>query len=229
MTEPAAQSPLLPLPGAVWAMLLPLAAVEAVLQAAAAGWIGGPAGIGWRLAAIERTGLAGALLLHQWETGRLGWAEAARLWSFLLVQSSGLVAVLALALIAALGKAVGAVLSGPALLALVGVAAPAGALVWALATAAPMWLFGAYPAVFALLGGFAWLLWRGHVAQAADRPRFAALVGLLLALRVAVGLWIGGNQDWIADLGAFAAGMVLVPALMPGAAGRLRDRLRRRD
>ena len=40
MTEPAAQSPLLPLPWAVWVLLLPIAAVEAVLQAAALGWIG---------------------------------------------------------------------------------------------------------------------------------------------------------------------------------------------
>ena len=228
MTEPAAQSPLLPLPWAVWVLLLPIAAVEAVLQAAALGWIGGPEGIGWRLAAVERFGLAGALLSHQWETGRLGWAEAARLWSFMAVHPSGLVAVLALALIAALGKAVGQVLPGPALLVLAGVAAPVGALVWAVGLGAPVWLIGAYPAVFALLGAFAWLLWRGHVAQGADRQRFAALIGLLLVLRVAVGLWIGGGQDWIADLAAFAFGLAIAPGLMPGAMGRLRDRLRRR-
>ncbi len=226
--EPNRQTALNPLPWAVWVLVVPLLAVEAVLQAGALGLAGGEAGAGWRILAVQRLGLSGAHLLHLAETGRLWGPELLRLPGFLLVHAGGLLAVLAAVLILALGKAVGEVLSGPALLVLVLTGAWAGALVWILVLASPYWMVGAYPAVFALLGAFCWLLWRRRLSAVANRRRFAALIVLLLVLRLGVGLWIGGGHDWLADIAAFAAGFGLCPLMVPGGTAALLERLRRR-
>jgi hypothetical protein len=221
-------SPFLPVPPAVWAMVLAVLGVEAVLQAGAAGLVGGPEALGWRLMAIQRHGFSGALWQWLVETGRWRGPEALRLLTFPWVQGSGLQAVFVAVLLIALGKAVGGVLAGWAVVALALLASAAGALVHATLWPEAVWLPGGYPAVFGLLGAFAWLAWSGRLAEPARGPRAAALVGLALVLRVAAGLWIGLAQDWIADIAACLTGAGLAAILVPGAGGRLLARLRRR-
>ncbi|RYI13853.1 MAG: rhomboid family intramembrane serine protease, partial [Acetobacteraceae bacterium] len=48
--------PLNPLPWVVWVLALPMIAMEVVLSLGAAGIVGGPQAIGWRLQAVERFG-----------------------------------------------------------------------------------------------------------------------------------------------------------------------------
>ena len=45
--------PLNPLPWVVWVLALPLIAMEVVLSLGAAGVVGGPQAIGWRLQAVR--------------------------------------------------------------------------------------------------------------------------------------------------------------------------------
>ena len=47
-------APLNPLPPVVWALALPMIAMEAVVTLGASGLVGGPDAIGWRLQALER-------------------------------------------------------------------------------------------------------------------------------------------------------------------------------
>ena len=47
-------APLNPLSPAVWAIALPMIAMEVVLSLGAAGFVGGPEAIGWRLDAVQR-------------------------------------------------------------------------------------------------------------------------------------------------------------------------------
>jgi hypothetical protein len=82
--------------------------------------------------------------------------------------------------------------------------------------------------VFGLLGAFGWLARAGQLAQPVRGPRAAALVALVLGLRVAVGLWLGLSNDWIADVAACLAGAGLAAILMPGAGARLLAWARRR-
>lgn len=220
--------PFLPVPPMVWAMVLAVLGVEAVLQAGTAGLIGGPEALGWRLTAIQRHGFSGALWQWLVETGRWRGPEALRLLSFPWVQGSGLQAVFVAVLLLALGKAVGTVLAGWAVVALALAASAAGALVHATLWPEAVWLPGGYPAVFGLLGGFAWLAGAGRLAEAVRGRRAVALVALVLGLRVAVGLWIGLSQDWIADIAACLAGAGLAAALAPGAGARTLAWLRRR-
>lgn len=46
-------SPLNPVPWVVWALVLPIVALEVVLSAGEAGLVGGPNAIGWRSAAVQ--------------------------------------------------------------------------------------------------------------------------------------------------------------------------------
>lgn len=228
MTRPTSAWPFNPLPWSVWLLLLAILGVEAALQAGRAGWIGGPEALGWRLQAVQRLGFSGAILDWMLENRRLPPAEALRLLAYPLIHADWVHAGFILALVAALGKAVGEVLSGLALLALVLLSSACGALVWGLAVPEPRWLIGGYPMVFGLLGAFTLLLWTDLAARGANRLRALALVGVLLLLRVLLGLWHGGGQEWIADVAACAAGVGLAAVLAPGGGRAMLARLRRR-
>jgi membrane associated rhomboid family serine protease len=221
-----------PVPPAIWLMVLAVLAVEAVLQAGAAGLAGGPEAIGWRLAALQRHGFSG---LHwQWltETGRWRGPEALRLLSYSFVQEGALQAVFVAVLLLALGKAVSEAVGGWRAAALALAAAVAGALAAALVWPQPLWLAGGYPAVFGLLGGFGWSAAAGRGmfegAEPARRRRALALVALFLLLRAGLGLAAGLGQEAVADLTACAVGAGLAALWAPGAGGRLLARLRRR-
>lgn len=221
-----------PVPGPVWMLVLAVLAVEAVLQAGAAGLIGGPEAIGWRQATLQRHGFSGAQWQWLVETGRWRGPEALRPFSFGFVQTGGLQAIFVAVLLLALGKAAGEMLAGWAVLALALGAGAAGALAATALWPQPAWLAGGYPAVFGLLGAFARAAWtaRGLFSgtEATPRGRALALVAVVLGLRLALGLAAGQAQDAVADLAAFGTGVVLAGLLAPGNGAWLLARLRRR-
>ena len=105
--------PLNPLPWIVWVLALPLIAMEVVLSLGAAGVVGGPQAIGWRLQAVERFGLFPELLKYQWETGGHPLAELHRLVSYVLVHGSFTHALFAIVMLLALGKMVVLIIKSP--------------------------------------------------------------------------------------------------------------------
>ncbi|NYS24713.1 rhomboid family intramembrane serine protease [Rhodobacteraceae bacterium 2376] len=218
-------APVLPLPGLVWAMLLALAGTEAAFWAAAQGLIGGPAGTGWRLIAVERFGFAAAVQTWMIDSRQFPPEHMLRYLSYPLVHAGALHALLSMAFIAALGKSTAASHGQGALAVLLVVPGALGAAVFGLLTSGQGWLLGATPAVLALVGAWGWTQW-----QDPRKPHRATLglIGGFLIARLAFGLLIEPTDIWIADLTAFALGAAMAPALAPGAARRALHRLRQR-
>jgi hypothetical protein len=218
-----------PLPGVVWALLLAVGGVEAVLILAGQGWIGGAAGIGWRLAAIQQLAFAadmqGWMIENRAAPARLVLRYVAYPW----VQAAPPAAGLALVMLAALGKAVAEGQGARVVLAVALLVPPLAAAVFAvLAPAgAASWLIGAMPLVFGLVGAFTFGLW-ARAADARARRRAFGLIGVLMLARLVLGLMVEVGPGWIADLAAFALGLGLAAVLAPGALGRIAARLRRR-
>lgn len=222
------QSPLNPLPWAVWVLILPLIGVEAVLLVARAGLIGGEAGIGWRVLAVQRHGFSGALMEYVLETQRFTGPHVWRVFSYPLVHLAAVQTLFVVVLIAALGTAVGAVFRGAAVLAVAAAASVGGALVYGALFPEQVWLVGGYPAVFGLLGAYTFILWNDLAGAGLRRGRAFALAGVLLALRVAVGLVLGTGHDWAADVAGFGIGFALSFVVSPGGWRGTLDRLRER-
>jgi membrane associated rhomboid family serine protease len=226
-TDPAA-SPLNPLPGGVWILVLAIAGAELAFAAGAAGLIGGPEAIGWRLQAVQRLGFSGSLFEWMLENRRYPPEHLLRLVTYAFVHASWLHALFVVVFVVALGKFVGDGMRSLAVLTVFLGASIAGALAWGLAFASPYWLLGGYPGVFGLVGAFTYLLWTDLGRQGANRIRAFALVGVLLAIRLAIGLYEGAGGDWLADLAGFGAGFGLSFLVAPGGWRRLVQGLRQR-
>jgi membrane associated rhomboid family serine protease len=221
--------PLNPLPWVVWALALPLIAMEAVLSLGAAGVVGGPQAIGWRLQAVERFGLFPELLKFQWETGGHPWEELHRLVSYVLVHGSFTHALFAIVMLLALGKMVGEVFRWWGVLAVfLGSAAVGGAAYGLLVPGIRAQLIGAYPAVYGLIGAFTFLIWTRLALVGANRLRAFSLIGVLLAVQLVFGLLFGGGWDWVADIAGFATGFLLSFVVSPGGFRRVVEMVRQR-
>ena len=130
------------------------------------------------------------------------------------------------AMVLALGKFVGEVFSGWALLVLFVVSCVTGALVYGVVSPREAYLYGAFPGVYGLIGGFTYLMWL-KLGQMGERQyRAFTLIGFLLVIQLVFGLLFGGNGWWIADLGGFGAGFLISFVLSPGGFAKLRARIR---
>ncbi|MFZ1338364.1 MAG: rhomboid family intramembrane serine protease [Paracoccaceae bacterium] len=221
--------PLNPLPWIVWVLALPLIAMEAVLQLAERGLVGGQAAIGWRLQAMEYFAFSPDLLRHAWTTG--AWTPDAvwRLVSYVLVQGNLTAALFVVVLLLALGKMVGEVFRWWAVALVFVVAAAVGAVVYTvLLPGVRMPLIGGYPAVYGLIGAFTFLIWVRQVATGGSQVRAFALIGMLMGVQFVFGTLFGGGYYWVAELAGFATGFVLSFLVAPGGWGRVVARLRRR-
>lgn len=221
--------PLNPLPWIVWALALPLIAMELVLSLAEAGLIGGAQGVGWRLQAVERFGMFPELLKLQWETGGHPADELHRLVSYSLVHGSMTHALFAVVMLMALGKWVGEVFRWWAVLAVVPGSAAVGALAYGLlvpGVRAP--LIGAYPAVYGLIGAFTFMIFTNLSRAGANKWRAFSLIGFLLFFQFVFGMLFGGGWDWVADVAGFAAGFLLSVVVSPGGFGRVLAQIRQR-
>ena len=213
-------------------------AVVLVLCAIAAGWelwlsagqyglAGGPTGIGWRLAALQDHSVSPAVLDY---LVLRGWNQPELLQRFVtapFVHGSFTHALFAIALLLALGKFVGDALGNLATLSLFWVSTWAGMLVFCLVKAGTDPLFGLYPGVYGLIGGYTYLLWLRLGQMGQQQLQAFRLIGFLLGLQLVFGLLFGSNGQWIAELAAFVAGFAAAPVLAPGGLAALRARLRR--
>lgn len=221
--------PLNPLPWVVWALALPMIAMEVVVSLGAAGMVGGPQAIGWRLQAVERFGLFPELLKYQWETGGRPLIELHRLVSYVLVHGSFTHAVFAIVMLLALGKMVGEVFRWwGVVLVFLGSAAVGGAAYGLLVPGLRTQLIGAYPAVYGLIGAFTFLIWTKLALVGANRLRAFSLIGMLLAIQLVFGLLFGGGWDWVADIAGFATGFLLSFVVSPGGFRRVVGMIRQR-
>ncbi len=218
--------PFNPLPPVVWALALPMIALEIVLQIGEAGIAGGPDAVGWRMEAITKIAFVPDLWREMWQLGTFPVEHLARLVVYPFVHGSLTHAAFAVVILLALGKFVGEVLRFWAVLVVFFGATLAGALAYGFLTT-PMPLFGAYPGDYGLVGAFTYLMWL-RLAGSGKEYRAFSMIGLLLGAQLIFGVIFGGGWDWVGDLAGFVAGFALTVLVAPGGIPRLMDHLRQR-
>lgn len=222
-------SPINPLPGAVWLLVLVILAVEVTLSLAGHGMIGGQQGIGWRVRAIERFAFSSGIQEWMLENTRFPLTHLLRYLTYSFVHGSLMHAVFAVVLLAALGKMVGESFGAIRFLALALVVPVAAAFLFGLVTAQDQlgWLLGAMPMAFALVGAVTWLRWCDAHGDRVKQRRAFALIGVLIGARLAFAMLAETGPAWMAELAAFALGFgASALVLGPGSWQRLRARIR---
>ena len=227
------ESPINSLPPVVWALALPMIASEVVFGLGQMGFIGGSAGVGLRLNAIEMAAYFPQIPARMWELGIFSPRQAARILTYPFIHGSLTHALFVIVFTLALGKMVAEQFRPWALLALFFGAAVGGAVIYTafglLAGVDLAPLYGGYPAVYGLVGAFTFLLWVRLGMEHANRLRAFTLIGMLLLFQLVFGLAFGNaGYSWIAEVGGFCVGFLLCFWLVPGGASRAIAALRRR-
>ncbi|MGL5010606.1 MAG: rhomboid family intramembrane serine protease [Paracoccaceae bacterium] len=221
-------SPLNALPAAVWLLALPMIAVELVVSLGAAGIVGGPEGIGWRLQALQTLAFSPELLRYDISIGRYSIENMLRLVTYPFVHGDLTSAIFGIVMLLALGKVVGEVFRWWALIAVFLGSAVLAALIYAAIPPMTTALVGAFPAVYGLVGAFTFLMWVRLAAVGANQFRAFSLIGLLLLTQFLFGVLFGGGTLWVAEIAGFAAGFLLSFLVSPGGWERVKARLRER-
>lgn len=218
-----------PIPPVVIVLCLIVVLVELALSAAAAGMIGGPQGIGWRIAALQDYAFSPLVLDRVIAVGDFSFDLLKRFVTYGFLHASFTHALFAAALLLALGKFVGDVFSGVAVLIVFFGALVFGAIIFGLIAEGPVPLIGLYPAVYGLIGAFTYILWVRLGASGENQVKAFQLIGFLLALQLVLGLFFGSDPSWLAELAGFAFGFVVSIIVAPGGWTALVDKLRERS
>ena len=228
--------PLNPLPPVIWALALPMIAMELVLNAGASGFVGGPDAIGWRVQAAQNFAFSPDYLRQMITSGQFPLDGLWRLVSYAFVHIDVTHALFVVVILLALGKFVGEVYRWWAVLATYLVATVAGALAY---TAVPLThtaLMGGYPGDYGLIGAYSFLLWVRLVGTGDNQLRAFSLIGFLLVFQMVVavfgvalyGVERGTTWEWVADFAGFAAGFLTAFVVSPGGWSRMLERVRGR-
>lgn len=232
------EPPLNPLPPVVWALALPMIVLEAVLQLAEAGLIGGQNGVGWRLTVLSRMAFVPDQLAWMIETRQFPMAELSRLLAYSFAHVSLTHAAFVVVFVLALGKFVSEVFRPWAVAVLfLGSAIGAAVLYTLILSVVPglrlntgqmLPLVGGYPAAFGMIGAFTFVLWLRLGVTGGPSWRAFTLIGMMMAVRLLFGILFGGGPDWVADLAGFGVGFGLSFLVVPGGPARLLAHLRQR-
>lgn len=227
MEDPDIQPPFNPIPAAVVLVFLAIAAVEAVLSLGEAGLIGGPGAVGWRLGAIRDYGFSDQVFNQMLGQNVWPWEGVVRFVSYPFIHQSFTSGIFAVVLLVALGKMVAEVMGQLAFVVLFFASAVVGALAYGLLLDEAIWLTGAFPGVFGLIGGYSYVMWRHLGQQGAQQMRAFSLIGVLMGLQLVFGIFLTVGMLWVADLAGFICGFALSFVVGPGEWARLRNRIRR--
>lgn len=221
-------SPINPLPPVVIALSVVIIGVEALFSLASRGILGGAQGIGWRNNAIQGYGFNDGVFDQMLELGVFPPEHLLRFISYPFIHGNFTHAVFAVVFLLALGKMVAEIFRVWAVLVIFFGSAIFGALAWALLQSTQLWLIGAFPAVYGLIGAYTFLLWVNYGATGENQYRAFLMISLLMGIQLLWSLVFGAGNDWIADLAGFTAGFCLSFIVSPGGWGRVMERIRRR-
>ncbi len=228
MSDHREPSPLNPLPLAVWLLFLALAIPELIFSAGEAGLAGGPGAVGWRLNALNTYGFSGDAFDFMVENGRLLPEHLLRFITYPFVFGTFTSALFAGVILLAMGKMVGEVLGGWAVVRMFALSGVFGALVFGLLTDQP-WLVGAYPSVYGLIGTYTFLYWQRQVSIGGPQGQAFMLIGVLMGIQLVFGLLFQVGYAWVGELAGFIAGFALTAFVVPGGMARVVAALRRRS
>lgn len=226
MSSPDYQPPVNPLPPVVVALFLIMAGIEVTLSLADRGIIGGAAGVGWRLGALQNYAYSAEIVDWMVRNQVYPVEHLIRFISYGFVHASFTHAVFACVFLLALGKPVGEAFGGPATLLIYIASGIGGALVYWLVLDAPMPLIGGFPQAYGLIGGFTFLIWLKLGVLGENQMRAFVLIGLLMAIQLLFGLFFGANAFWVANGSGFVTGFLLSFLVVPGGWSRIRERIR---
>lgn len=226
--------PLNPLPPVVWALSLPMIAVELAANAGARGLVGGPDAIGWRAQMTQLFGFSPDYLRWMIENRQFPLDGLWRLVTYPLVHGGVGHALFVVVILLALGKFVGEIYRWWAVLATFLLATVAGALAYSAVPLAHAGLIGGYPGVYGMIGAYSFLLWVRLAGTGDNQMRAFRLIGFLLAIQVifaVVGIVVYGVEqgttwEFVADIAGFGAGFLLAFVVSPGGFARVRAKLR---
>lgn len=228
MQDPDFQPPVNPLPPVVVLLFLALAGVEAGLSLGEAGLIGGPGAIGWRLGLVRDFGFSGDVFDWMLANGRWPLSEVKRLLTFPFIHLGFTHAIFAVVLLLALGKMVAEVMGQMAFLAIFVLSGIGGAVVYSVLLNDPVWLAGAYPNVYGLIGGYSFVMWRKLAGAGEQQYRAFTLIAVLMGLQLFWSVFVQSGSLWVAELAGFLCGFGLSFLFAPGEWAKLRAILQRR-
>ncbi|QBF33601.1 rhomboid family intramembrane serine protease [Thalassococcus sp. S3] len=216
-----------PLPPVVVALFLVILCIEIAFSLGARGLVGGPAAVGWRLAALQSYAFSGDIFDWMWQSGRWPIEHVIRFLSFPFVHGSFTHTIFAGVILLAMGKMVGEVFGSVATVIIFFGSGALGVLAYAILLNDPAPIVGAFPNVYGLIGAFTFMLWRSLSSIGANQARAFTLIGILMGIQLVFGLLFGLHNDWVADLAGFAAGFGMSFFIAPGGWSAIIDRVRR--
>ncbi|WP_342068867.1 rhomboid family intramembrane serine protease [Yoonia algicola] len=223
------ESPFNTLPAVIIALALAIVGIEVVFQLANAGIIGGPRGVGWRIAAIEEFGYSSAVLDRVLVRNEYTFDLLKRFVTYTFINGQIIQVAFCAALILALGKFTAEYYGSIKVLIIYVFTSVAGAVVFGLFVESRYPLLGAFTPVYGLIGAYTYVLWL-RLGNAGENQIMAfRLIGFLLAIQLVFGLIFGGNSQWISELTGFVTGFLLSTLLAPGGWSSLVERLRERS
>ncbi len=228
MSSPETESPINPLPPVVMALFLAMIGIEIAFQLGARGIVGGPGAIGWRQIALQDYAFNAQIMDWMWVNGIYPPEHLIRFVTFPFVHGDFTHAVFAGVMVLAMGKFVGEVFSGWAVLLVFVVSSALGAFVYGCFVVDPPWVYGAFPGVYGLIGGFTYLLWLRLGEVGAKQARAFSLIGFLMGAQLLFSLVFGANMQWLADVAGFGAGFTLSFFVSPGGWHKIREKLLQR-
>ncbi|TNF57152.1 MAG: rhomboid family intramembrane serine protease [Rhodobacteraceae bacterium] len=219
-------SPVNPLPPSVVILCLAIVGVEAIFSLAERGLIGDQFAVGWRIEALRDYGFSVQVFDWMLATRQFPPEHLLRFFTYSFVHGSLTHAAFAAVILLAMGKMVAETFGQLRMLALFLASGVAGALAYALLHGQGTLLFGAFPSVYGLIGGFTYILWTrlGNLGQ--NQYRAFVLIGFLMGIQLVFALLFGGDASWVGDVGGFVAGFLLSFVLAPGGWAALLARLR---
>jgi membrane associated rhomboid family serine protease len=223
------QSPFHALPPLVVLLTLAIVGIEAVLQLANYGIVGGPRGVGWRIAAIEEYGFSAAVLDRVIVAGDYSFDMLKRFVTYPFINGQLMQVAFCAALTLALGKFTSESFGPWRMLFLYLASSIAGAIAFGLMVEGRVPLYGGFAPVFGLIGAYTYSLWLTLGKAGENRLMAFRLIGFLLTIRLVFGLIFGSDRLWIAEIAGFVAGFLLATLLAPGGWRTLVARLRERS
>lgn len=228
MSDPAFVPPVNKMPPAVLLVFFAIAGVEAALALGNAGIIGGPQAIGWRLALVREWGFSSVMFDQMLASNQWPLRHVARILTYPFIHLSFSHSLFAMVLLLALGKMVAERMGSIAFLALFFASGIGGALTYAMLLNDEVWLVGAYPSVYGLIGGYSFVLWRSLAAKGGPQVQAFALISMLMGLQLIWSIFAEIGNTWVAELAGFTCGFALSFVFAPGEWSKLRARLQQR-